>query len=48
MKISIDRITKIPEQPRRAFDQVALNELSQSIKEHGLLQPILVQETPDG
>lgn len=31
-----------PDQPRRAFDQEALQELAESIKEHGVLQPIVV------
>ncbi|NLI92884.1 MAG: ParB/RepB/Spo0J family partition protein [Peptococcaceae bacterium] len=35
-----------PDQPRRDFDEEKLKELSDSIKEHGLLQPILVK--PDG
>ena len=30
------------EQPRRAFDEEALQELAASIKEHGLIQPIVV------
>jgi ParB family chromosome partitioning protein len=37
-----------PQQPRRAFDEEALNELTYSIKEFGLLQPIVVREiAPD-
>jgi ParB family chromosome partitioning protein len=35
-----------PDQPRREFDEEKLNELADSIKEHGLIQPILVK--PDG
>ncbi|HEX7942292.1 MAG TPA: ParB/RepB/Spo0J family partition protein [Gemmatimonadaceae bacterium] len=41
--IDVDRITPNPEQPRIAFDQATLDELSASIKEHGVLQPILVR-----
>jgi ParB family chromosome partitioning protein len=48
MLIPIDKITRNPEQMRKNFDQSALNELAQSIKDHGLLQPILVQESEDG
>jgi ParB family chromosome partitioning protein len=33
-----------PQQPRRAFDEEALSELTHSIKEFGLLQPIVVRE----
>lgn len=36
------------EQPRKKFDQQALQELADSIKEHGLLQPILVRPNEDG
>jgi ParB family chromosome partitioning protein len=41
--ISIDRIESNPGQPRMIFDEAALRELSASIKEHGVLQPILVR-----
>ena len=41
--ISIDRIESNPGQPRTFFDEDALGELSASIKEHGVLQPILVR-----
>ena len=41
--ISIDRIESNPGQPRTIFDEAALHELSASIKEHGVLQPILVR-----
>lgn len=40
--IKIDEIHPDPEQPRRSFDEVALDELASSIKEHGILQPIVV------
>lgn len=36
------------DQPRKYFDKAALEELAGSIKEHGLLQPILVREYGDG
>ena len=41
--IDISRIKPDPDQPRKSFDQKALNELAESIKEHGLLQPITVE-----
>jgi ParB/RepB/Spo0J family partition protein len=41
--VPIDRIEPNPEQPRLVFDQQALDELSASIREHGVLQPILVR-----
>ncbi len=43
--IALDHITPNPEQPRMTFDEEALAELSASIREHGVLQPILVRPT---
>ncbi len=40
--IRLSEITPDPDQPRRSFDEIALDELSASIKEHGVLQPIVV------
>jgi len=41
--IPVDRIEPNPEQPRLSFDEVTLLELANSIREHGVLQPILVR-----
>jgi len=41
-EIDLDKITPNPYQPRKRFDKDALIELSESIKRHGLLQPIVV------
>jgi ParB family chromosome partitioning protein len=41
--IPVDRIESNPQQPRMIFDAAALSELSASIREHGVLQPILVR-----
>lgn len=46
--IELDLISCNPNQPRRHFDQDRLNELAQSIKQHGVLQPIILQELEDG
>jgi len=50
--IEIEKITPNPDQPRRHFDDDALHELASSIREFGLLQPIVVskveKETPAG
>ncbi len=47
-ELSLESITANPFQPRKHFDEQALKELSQSITEHGLLQPIVVIEKEDG
>ena len=41
--IPVDRIEPNPDQPRMVFDVDALHELAASIREHGVLQPILVR-----
>lgn len=41
-QIKLDEIAADPDQPRRHFDEEALSELAASIKEHGILQPIVV------
>ena len=41
--VPLDRIESNPEQPRLAFDEATLEELAASIREHGVLQPILVR-----
>ncbi|BEJ81362.1 ParB/RepB/Spo0J family partition protein [Campylobacter coli] len=45
--IEISKITPNPFQPRKTFDEIALNELANSIKEHGLIQPIIVLKKND-
>ncbi|MCU1488547.1 MAG: parB-like partition protein [Actinomycetia bacterium] len=44
-EIPVDRITPNPSQPRQHFDDEALTELVTSIREVGLLQPIVVRQT---
>ncbi len=46
--ISIENIERNPKQPRKDFDSDKLNELAASIKEHGILQPIIVEANKDG
>lgn len=46
--ISIDEIRPNPYQPRKHFDQEKLNELAQSIHEHGIFQPIIVKKSISG
>jgi ParB family chromosome partitioning protein len=46
--ISIDDLRANPYQPRKNFDETALNELASSIKEHGVFQPIIVKKSIKG
>ncbi|MDR2467898.1 MAG: ParB/RepB/Spo0J family partition protein [Spirochaetaceae bacterium] len=43
--LHIEHITANPNQPRKTFEPVALEELAATIKKNGVLQPILVEET---
>lgn len=47
-KLAVSSIRVNPYQPRRFFDEQKLEELSQSIIQHGLFTPILVRETNNG
>ena len=42
--IKLDELRSNPYQPRKTFDEEALQELSDSIKEHGVFQPIIVKK----
>lgn len=46
-EIEIGLIDRNPDQPRKIFDEEALNELAESIKVHGVIQPIIVKEVGD-
>lgn len=46
--LPIDQIEVNPKQPRIDFDEKALNELAESIKTHGIIQPITVSRLPQG
>jgi ParB family transcriptional regulator, chromosome partitioning protein len=47
-EIKIDLIAANPYQPRTEFDEESLSELSQSIKQLGIIQPVTVRSRPDG
>jgi ParB family chromosome partitioning protein len=47
-EIDIDRILPNAHQPRKSFNEDALNDLAASIQIHGVVQPIVVQPLPDG
>jgi ParB family chromosome partitioning protein len=46
--VPLSRVAPNPHQPRRRMDDAGLEELAASIREHGVLQPVLVTETLDG
>jgi ParB family chromosome partitioning protein len=46
--LPLDKIAARPDQPRQNFDEEALRELSESIKQHGVIQPVIVEEEDDG
>lgn len=48
VEIPLSRIARNPYQPRRVVDDAELERLAASIRDHGVLQPILVTETLDG
>lgn len=46
-EIAVDQIDPNPEQPRRHFDPVHLEELVESVRQHGVLQPVVVRRAGD-
>lgn len=48
VKLPLNEIEPNREQPRKSFDADALAELTDSIRQHGVLQPLLVRPMPDG
>lgn len=47
-ELKLSEIKPNPFQPRRIFDQEKISELAQSIREHGVFQPIIVKKVTDG
>jgi ParB family chromosome partitioning protein len=47
-RLPVDLIVPNPRQPRQSFDQEALHGLSESVRERGVLQPVLVRPCPGG
>lgn len=47
LEVSVEDIVPNPKQPRQVFDDEALDELTHSVREFGLLQPIVVREMRD-
>lgn len=48
MWIPLEKLKANPNQPRKIFDEDSLHELAASIREHGIIQPIIVEENSDG
>lgn len=48
VEINLDELRSNPYQPRKVFDEDALNDLSDSIREHGVFQPIIVKKSIKG
>ena len=48
VEIDLSELRANPYQPRKNFDEEALNELASSIKEHGVFQPIIVKKSIKG
>jgi ParB family chromosome partitioning protein len=46
--IPVDKVVPNPNQPRLAMDKAGLDDLTASVREHGVLQPILVRPRPNG
>jgi ParB family chromosome partitioning protein len=46
--IPLSRIQESKTNPRRQFDELKLAELADNIRQHGVLQPVLVRPMPDG
>lgn len=46
-EVDVGRIRPSPEQPRTAFDEATLGELAESIRQHGILQPLIVTRADD-
>jgi ParB family chromosome partitioning protein len=46
--VAVSKVEPNPNQPRLAMDKAGLDDLTSSVKEHGVLQPILVRPLPEG
>ncbi len=48
LRLPLHRLKPNPDQPRKGFSETALAELAESIKRHGVIQPILAEDAGDG
>ncbi|HEX7418528.1 MAG TPA: ParB/RepB/Spo0J family partition protein [Thermoanaerobaculia bacterium] len=47
MQLSLDRIAPNPYQPRKTFNEASIDELARSVREHGIVQPLVVTRAGD-
>ncbi len=47
-EVPLSKVIPNPDQPRKAFDENSLNDLARSIKEHGVISPLVVNRKEDG
>ena len=47
-EVEVSEIFPNPHQPRKAFDENAMNDLANSIREHGIISPLVVNKNKDG
>ncbi len=47
MQLSLDRIVPNPYQPRKTFNEASIDELARSVREHGIVQPLVVTRAGD-
>lgn len=48
MRVPVEKVRPNPDQPRRSFGREALEELAASVREKGIIQPLIVREKPIG
>lgn len=48
LQVEVDRIASNPSQPRRSFDEAKIDELAASVRDQGIIQPLLVRRTGEG
>lgn len=48
LMLALQKVEPNPDQPRRHFDEEALQELAESIRQHGIIQPLTVRKLPTG
>ena len=48
LEVAVERISPSPFQPRRSFDEAKIEELARSIRNQGIIQPLVVRPRGDG